>query len=75
MPSIVSRRWLVLSGRSPVTGDDERVTVFAREMGDGHVIYSLFIAPGRDYAALSRTFTQMMNSLQVNDRAAHAVNQ
>ena len=65
----------VLSGRSPVTGDEERVTVFAREMGDDHVIYALFIAPGRDYPALSRTFTHMMNSMRVNDNAAHAVNQ
>jgi len=68
-------RSLVLSGRSPVTGDEERVTVFARQMGDDHIIYALFIAPGRDYAALSRTFTQMMNSMRVNDNAAHAVNQ
>ena len=64
----------VLSGRSPVTGDEERVTVFARQLGDDHVIYALFIAPGRDYPALSRTFTQMMNSMRVNDNAAPAVN-
>ena len=65
----------VLTGRSPVTGDEERVTVFARQTGDDHIIYALFIAPGRDYPALSRTFTQMMNSMRVNDNAAHAVNQ
>ena len=68
-------RSLVLSGPSPVTGDEERVTVFARQMGDDHIIYALFIAPGRDYPTLSRTFTQMMNSMRVNDDAAHAVNQ
>jgi Zn-dependent protease with chaperone function len=68
-------RSLVLAGPSPVTGDEERVTVFARQMGDGHIIYALFIAPARDYPALSRTFTQMMNSMRVNDEAAHAVNQ
>ena len=68
-------RSLVLSGRSPATGEDERVTVFARQMGDDHIIYALFIAPGRDYPSLSRTFTQMMNSMHVNDNAAHAVNQ
>ena len=49
--------------------------VFARQMGDDHIIYALFIAPGKDYPALSRTFTQMMNSMRVNDNAAHAVNQ
>ena len=68
-------RSVVLSGRSPVTGDEERVTVFARQLGDEHIIYALFIAPGKDYPALSRTFTQMMNSMRVNDDAAHAVNQ
>ena len=68
-------RSIVLTGRSAVTGDEERVTVFARQMGDEHIIYALFIAPGKDYPALSRTFTQMMNSMRVNDNAAHAVNQ
>ena len=67
-------RSLVLSGRSPVTGTEERVTVFARQMGDGHILYSLFVAPGRDHATLGRTFTQMKDSLRVNDDAAHAVN-
>ena len=66
-------RSLVLTGPSPVTGEEERVTVFARQMGDDHIIYALFIAPGKDYPSLSRTFTQMMNSMRVNDEAAHAV--
>jgi hypothetical protein len=61
----------VLSGTSPLTGQEERVTVFARELADGHVAYALFIAPGRDYAALSDTFNQMIRSLQVNDSVAH----
>jgi hypothetical protein len=42
-------------------------------MGDDHIIYALFIAPGKDYPSLSRTFTQMMNSMRVNDEAAHTV--
>lgn len=66
-------RSVVLSGPSPITGEEERVTVFARQMGDDHVLYALFIAPGPEYPALSRTFTQMMNSMRVNDDAAHDV--
>ena len=62
---------VVLAGRSPVTGEEERVTIFTRELPDHHVLYSLFIAPGRDYAALSRTFQRMISSLRVDDRAAH----
>jgi hypothetical protein len=61
----------VLSGRSPVTGEEERVTVFTRQLPDGHVIYSLFIAPGREYAAMAPVFSQMVRTLQVNDEMAH----
>jgi beta-barrel assembly-enhancing protease len=61
----------VLSGNSPVTGMEERVTVFARELDDGHIIYTLFIAPGRDYNTLSPTFERMIGTLQVNDSVAH----
>jgi Zn-dependent protease with chaperone function len=62
---------LILAGRSEVTGQEERVTVFTRELPDDDVIYALFIAPGRDYDALSSTFDRMIASLEVNDRAAH----
>jgi len=62
---------VVLAGRSPVTGEEERVTVFTRELPDDHVLYALFIAPGRDYDALSKTFQRMISSLRVDDRAAH----
>lgn len=63
---------VVLGGRSPVTGADERVTVFTRELPDGHVLYALFIAPARDYSALSRTFQTMISTLRVNDETYHA---
>jgi len=62
----------LLSGRSPVTGQEERVTVFTRELPDGHVIYTLFIAPGSDYSTLSPLFSRMVRSLQIDDRAAHS---
>jgi len=62
---------VMLGGRSPVTGSDERVTVFTRELPDGHVLYALFVAPAQDYSALSQTFQTMVSSLHVNDEAAH----
>ena len=62
---------LVLSGRSAVTREEERVTVFTRELPDEDVIYALFIAPGQDYDELRKTFDRMISSLQVNDEAAH----
>ncbi|HVR95667.1 MAG TPA: M48 family metallopeptidase [Thermoanaerobaculia bacterium] len=62
---------LVMSGRSAVTEQEERVTLFTRELADDDVIYALFIAPGQDYGELSKTFDRMIASLQVNDRAVH----
>lgn len=59
---------LTLSGRSPLTNQDERVTVFTREMPEGGVVYSLLIAPSRDYGALDDTFQRMVESLRVTDR-------
>jgi len=62
---------VALSGRSPVTREQERVTLFTRELPDEHVIYALFIAPAVDYNELKPTFERMVSSLQVNDAAAH----
>lgn len=62
---------VVLSGLSPVTREEERVTLFTRELSDDHVIYALFIAPGNDYKELRPTFDRMVSSLRVNDEAAH----
>jgi Zn-dependent protease with chaperone function len=64
-------RSFLLSGRSPVTGREERVQVLVRELADDHVLYALFVAPRDDYAELARTFERMAGSLRVDDRAAH----
>jgi peptidase M48-like protein len=63
---------VVLAGRSPVTGQDERVTVFTRELPDGHVVYALFIAPARDYSALANSFQKMISTLRINDETYHS---
>ena len=62
---------MVLSGRSPVTRQQERVTLFTREVADNHIIYALFIAPQQDYERLNETFNRMISSLQVSDEATH----
>jgi Zn-dependent protease with chaperone function len=62
---------VVLSGRSPVTRQEERVTLFTRALSDEHVIYALFIAPAADYDTLRPTFERMVSSLRVNVEAAH----
>jgi hypothetical protein len=60
-----------LSGRSPVTGQEERVMLVTRGLSDGHVIYALGIAPGRGYDSLARTFTRMVRTLTVDEGATH----
>ena len=62
-----------LSGTSPVTGEEERVSVYTRELPDGHVIYALFTVPGREFATVQRTFARMLRTLTVNDAAAHRI--
>jgi hypothetical protein len=62
---------VVLTGRSPVTGQEERVTVVTRALSDGHVLYALCIVPGRGHDSMGRTFERMLRTLSVNDDAAH----
>ena len=56
---------------SPVTGQEERVTVVTRRLTDGDVIYALCVGPGRGYDSMTRTFTQMLRTLNVDDDAIH----
>jgi beta-barrel assembly-enhancing protease len=60
---------VALAGRSPVTGQEERVTVVTRGLSDGNVIYALCVGPGSGYDGMARTFTQMLRTLNVNDDA------
>jgi hypothetical protein len=62
---------VVLNGRSPVTGEDERATVYTRALPDNHVVYVVCIVPARDAAVMDQTCARMIRTLQVNDAAAH----
>ena len=66
-----STRSVTLSGRSTVTGEDERVVVFTRRLPDGHVLFALLVAPARDYDAALPVFTRMMRTLAVHDAVKH----
>jgi len=59
---------LVLSGRSPVTGEDEQVTLVTTFLRDGRVLYTLFIAPRKDNRTLGPVFRNMMSSLRLEAR-------
>jgi hypothetical protein len=62
---------VALSGRSPVTGRDESVTVVTRGLSDGHVLYALCIVPSSGQGGAAQTFAHMLRTLYVNDDAAH----
>jgi len=62
---------VLLTGRSPVTGEDERVTLFTRALPDNHVVYALCITPRSTLTGMDRACTRMIRSLQINDAAAH----
>jgi hypothetical protein len=47
------------------------MTVYTRELPDGHVVYVLALAASQDYGALQPTFERMVRSLILNDQAAH----
>ncbi len=57
-----------LSGQSQVTGQEERVTLRTQQLADGHIIYALFIAPGRYYNDMSQVMNEIMASLRVEDQ-------
>jgi Zn-dependent protease with chaperone function len=63
---------VLMTGRSPVTGEDERATLYTRGLPDNHVIYMICIAPTR--IAMDETCQRMMRTLQVNDAVAHPKN-
>jgi hypothetical protein len=60
-----------LAGTSPVTGQPEQVTIATQALPDGHVLYVIGIAPGSQAQAFNGAFDRMLQSLRVNDQAAH----
>lgn len=62
---------VLMNGRSPVTGEDERVLLYTRGLPDNHVIYVVCTAPARDAAVMDQTCSRITRTLQVNDAAAH----
>lgn len=54
---------LIMAGPSTVTGEEERVTVFARRRPSQQLLLAALIAPSEDYGELEITFGRMMGSL------------
>lgn len=54
-----------LRGRSPVTREDERVTLFTRFLDDGSLIHLIFVVPDDRYREARDTFEKMLDSLRI----------
>jgi hypothetical protein len=65
---------VLMSGISPVTGEEERAMLYTRGLPDNHVIYMVCIAPSRFSSVMDQTCSRMMRTLQVNDAVAHPRN-
>jgi len=57
----------VLSGRSPITGRTEIVTVYTTQLNDGRLFYADTVAPQEDTYRYNNAFRNMLNSIQIND--------
>ena len=57
-----------LAGRSPITGQNETVTLVTTMLSSGDVFYMAAVAPTGEYRNYQRTFDDILRSLQINDR-------
>ena len=55
-----------LTGRSPVTGQSERVIVITAMLGGNQVFYMAAVTPQTEYATYQRTFNDILRSLRLN---------
>jgi len=56
-----------LTGRSPVTGRNETVTVYTVPMRSGDMLYIAAVAPSDDAYRYNSAFRTMVNSIRLND--------
>ena len=56
-----------LSGRSPVTGQTEVVTVVTTLLRDGSIFYMNYVTPQADQRSYQNAFNQILRSIQLND--------
>jgi hypothetical protein len=57
-----------LTGRSPLTGRNERVTIVTTQFGNGQVFYMAAVSPQDEYSSYQRAFNDILRSLQLNTR-------
>ncbi len=55
-----------LSGRSPITGQTEIVTIYTTQLRDGNLFYLVAVAPQSEYSRYNNTFSNMIRSIRLN---------
>jgi Zn-dependent protease with chaperone function len=53
-----------LTGRSPITGRDEDVTIYTSQMRDGRILYLITVAPGAESYRYENTFRNILDSVR-----------
>ncbi|MGH9881389.1 MAG: hypothetical protein ACRD6N_08135, partial [Pyrinomonadaceae bacterium] len=56
-----------LAGRSPITGQQETVSLAVTQLSNGDVLYMAGVAPSNEYGTYQRTFNDIARSLQLNN--------
>ncbi len=57
-----------LSGRSPISGQTETVTLIATMLSSGDIFYLAAVAPSNEYRNYQQTFADILRSLRLSDR-------
>ncbi|HVG30232.1 MAG TPA: M48 family metalloprotease [Pyrinomonadaceae bacterium] len=60
--------YTTLSGRSPITGRNEVVTILTTMLRSGDIFYMAAVSPQDESNAYQRTFSEIMRTLQLNDQ-------
>lgn len=57
----------VLAGRSPVTGENEIVTVYTTQLRSGDLFYVATVSPQNEASSYNNAFRRMIGSIRLND--------
>ena len=62
----------VLANVSDVTGEQERIALYAIQLNDGSLFYVVGVAPAREFSNYQQIFNRSVQSLQLNDSAGNS---
>ncbi len=60
--------YTTLSGRSPVTGDTENVTVYTTQLRNGQLLYVAAVSPANESSRYSYAFRNLVRSIRLSDQ-------